>query len=427
MRGFFGKVILIVSKIILILTFLCVFAYVIKHVNSGGQRLGIFTRPLKEFSILPQLVVDVFKSTNLLGKSTVPDPDFTSVNDLTYDLFILGANLENRYFIFKLSNLKNDSILHTWRIDKEKIRGTLVGSVVPILLEDRSIIINIVESFNLYRLDKSSNLTWHNTDYRFHHSFNLDHNGDIWACAQKTEKLYNDKVSFCDDYITKIDIDNGTTLFSKSVKDILLSNELEFLVFGVTNRDRFDDLLDPFHLNDIEPVLKDGPYWKRGDLFLSVRNRSLILLYRPSTNEILRVIQGPFFAQHDIDIQSDTTISFFNNNRSFFFPDNLDYTKYDDGTELFYNSNRVLNKTSQVLLYSFNDSTFYPLYQNQFLNNKIFSKTQGLHQVLANGDLFLESTDEGKVFIFNNSQLVYRSKLPYSWSRIYENIDFLKN
>ena len=29
---------------------------------------------------------------------------------------------------------------------------------------------------------------------------------------------------------------------------------------------------DPFHINDIQPVLQDGKYWMKGDVFLSLRS-----------------------------------------------------------------------------------------------------------------------------------------------------------
>ena len=50
-------------------------------------------------------------------------------------------------------------------------------------------------------------------------------------------------------------------------------------------------------------------------MFLSIRNRSVIIHFRPSTNKVLRVINGPFISQHDVDILNDSTISVFNNNR----------------------------------------------------------------------------------------------------------------
>ena len=62
------------------------------------------------------------------------------------------------------------------------------------------------------------------------------------------------------------------------------------------------------------PVLEDGPYWKKGDLFLSLRNLSMVLLYRPSTNKIIWNKIGLAVSQHDIDILNDYTISIFSNN-----------------------------------------------------------------------------------------------------------------
>ena len=53
---------------------------------------------------------------------------------------------------------------------------------------------------------------------------------------------------------------------------------------------------DPIHLNDIQPVNFNGDYWEKGDVFLSLRNQSMIVLYRPSTNQIVWKTQGPFIS-----------------------------------------------------------------------------------------------------------------------------------
>ena len=71
---------------------------------------------------------------------------------------------------------------------------------------------------------------------------------------------------------------------------------------------------DPLHLNDIQPVMTDGPYWKRGDVFFSIRYKSMIILYRPSTNKIIWKGVGHSAGQHDVDILDDHRISIFNNN-----------------------------------------------------------------------------------------------------------------
>ena len=82
---------------------------------------------------------------------------------------------------------------------------------------------------------------------------------------------------------------------------------------------------DPIHLNDIQPIDFDGEFWKKGDVFLSLRHQSMVLLYRPSTNKIIWKGIGRFFHQHDVDILNDHKISVFNNNsKNFAFGNVLD-------------------------------------------------------------------------------------------------------
>ena len=40
----------------------------------------------------------------------------------------------------------------------------------------------------------------------------------------------------------------------------------------------------------------------------------MIILYRPETNKIIKIIEGGFSQQHDVDILDDKTISIYNNN-----------------------------------------------------------------------------------------------------------------
>ena len=72
--------------------------------------------------------------------------------------------------------------------------------------------------------------------------------------------------------------------------------------------------LDPIHANDVQPALFSTEYWKKDDVFISIRNQSAIIHFRPSTNKVINYIKGPFFQQHDVDIISNEEISIFNNN-----------------------------------------------------------------------------------------------------------------
>jgi hypothetical protein len=424
------NIIKITSKFILVIAFLSVFAFLVGHAREGGNKLGIFTMPIIEFSEFPALVKEVFrKSFPSIFKSENFDPDFQPSNNLEYDVIATTAHYNKSKWIISLTNLKNDSIIFRWYLkEKEYLKTTdrvlaNSGPKGPILLKDKSIIFALTGTFNLFRLDKQSKIIWHNTDHLFHHSINMDKEGNVWACTRKIIEFskYIDG-EYLDDYITKIDVENGNTLYNKSVREILIDNDLAYLVYGIGDEVSLASFkVDPLHLNDIEPVLKDGPYWKAGDLFLSFRHRSTILLYRPSTNLVLRVIAGPFLNQHDIDIQSDSIISIFNNNVSNF-PSKI-YSNLI--AELQPITNPLWNKTSNVLKYNFSDSTFTPIYQGQFIENKIKTQTNGLHHILSNGDMFVESYKDGKVYIFNENEVLLKKYMnEVHWTRIYENINF---
>ena len=81
-------------------------------------------------------------------------------------------------------------------------------------------------------------------------------------------KNYGD---FLDDAITKISKD-GEILFQKSVIEMLIENDLKSLFFS---NQVFDG--DPIHLNDIQQADFDSNYWRKGDLFLSLRSKNMIV------------------------------------------------------------------------------------------------------------------------------------------------------
>ena len=136
---------------------------------------------------------------------------------------------------------------------------------------------------------------WVNDEYIYHHAQNIDLNGNIYALTHhfefsKTVSRYVGKEKnsssmehfFIDDGISILNQD-GEIIFSKSVNDILIENGY----VGKFSQAVYD--WDPIHINDIQPVLENTKYFKEGDLFLSLRNLSMVILYRPSTNKIIKV------------------------------------------------------------------------------------------------------------------------------------------
>lgn len=165
---------------------------------------------------------------------------------------------------------------------------------------------------------------------------------------------------------------------------------------------------DPFHLNDIEPVTNSGKYWQKGDLMLSMRNMSMIALYRPSTGKIVWSKAGPWSAQHDVSLLDDHRIMVFDNRVRW-------------GV-----AGRRVDGNSRLLVYDFaTDNVSSPLART-FARRGIATATQGRATPLANGDVMVEETERGALMrIAPDGSLRWRyisadssgRRLWLSWSR----------
>ena len=240
----------------------------------------------------------------------------------------------------------------------------------------------------LRKIDKCSNLIFQNTHDIFHHSTETDSEDNIWIPSYlypqslPPSKVGSDIVQYggyFDDAIVKLSPD-GQILYEKSVSQIFIDNGLEYLLFSVGDS-QFE--LDPIHLNDIQPVNADGKHWKKGDVFLSLRHQSMVLLYRPTTNEIIWKGIGPFFHQHDVDIIDDHRISIFNNNSKYFV----------DGD--------TVDSHNEVIIYDFETDTYSSYLKDSLFENDVRTITEGRGQILPNGDLFIEETNYARTLYFN--------------------------
>jgi len=281
----------------------------------------------------------------------------------------------------------------------------------PLILKDGSLIgINDGPS---YKIDFCSNLKWINDEERFHHSQNIDHEGNIWVGGSmnpvsKYVKKYSLK-DYQDHSIIKINVD-GKILYNKSITEILIENNIVSDNFALNSY--LTEEKDPIHLNDIEPALSDTEYWKQGDVFISLRNQSSIVHYRPSTNKVINYITGPFARQHDVDIISDKEISIFNNNNFV-----------------------VDNEHSEVVIYNFETDEFRKLFNDQLQKNNFKTESEGLSHIFNDGALMVEEQNHGRILLFNNNgekewEFVNKDKNGdigiVSWSRIIEDKLFIE-
>jgi len=110
----------------------------------------------------------------------------------------------------------------------------------------------------------------------------------------------------------------------------------------------------------------------------------MILLYRPSTNEILWKGTGPFFHQHDVDILDDHRISIFNNNSK-------DFVDSD-----------VVDGHNEFIIYDFKTNEYSSYFKDSLIENDVRTITQGRSEISKNGDLFIEESNYGRTLYFNS-------------------------
>ena len=353
-----------------------------QHINN--KRNALLVLPRYDHS-LNRSLVDVIDLNN-----------FELIHTYNHDILKMNAKVQNKKLFPRIE------------IDDSPIRFEYWH---PLILKDGSIISESDRS-PLFKIDFCSSLIWINDEIIFHHSKMLDHEQNIWVGGQmnpKSKYVLNNQTTeydnFWDDSIAKISED-GKILFNKSIIEILVENN--FLDMNI-----FDGNNDPIHLNDIEPALIDTEYWKQGDVFLSIRNQSAIIHYRPSNNQVINYITGPFAMQHDVDIISSKEISIFNNNN--------------------FISN---NKYSEVIIYNFETKKFSKLFNEQLQKENFKTYTEGLSHIFKDKSLLVEEQNHGRIILFNKNgkkewEFVNKDENQdigrINWSRIIEDELFIEN
>jgi arylsulfotransferase ASST len=236
----------------------------------------------------------------------------------------------------------------------------------------------IVKDFDtpLFRVDPCGKPRWTLQDAVYHHSTEADAEGNLWipSTAERASiASVNDR--FRDDQISRVS-PSGKLLFVRSITQVLMRHGYANWLFSIYNN-------DPTHLNDIQPVLADGPYWKKGDLFLSLRNVSAIMLYRPSTDEIVWIKRGPWILQHDVDILDDHRIGI-----------------YDNAVQERAPKRPFFANSSQVVVYDFATGKVSLPLQRAMQDNNVRTWTEGLFTHLPGGSTLIEDPTEARLIIF---------------------------
>jgi len=411
------------------------FGILVRHELLGGKRLGWISKSALFLTEIPVNLKDIF-TNNLQSEDRFPYLDgFNGTPNQSESYLLLSRHDGNlREGIVELVDLQTFNVLHTWNPDIDKFNRLVPKDgefknlqrdghnarqelLSPNLTIDGGLLFN---SGPLRKIDACSKLVYQVFNDGFHHSIETDSENNIWVpSTMYPQSLPIYKVGrslngFVDDAIVKLS-PNGEVLFEKSVSQILIDNGLEYLLFS-TGASNFT--LDPIHLNDIQPVDFDGKFWQKGDVFLSLRQQSMIILYRPLTNKIIWKGTGPFFHQHDVNILNEHKISIFDNHSK-------DFVGGD-----------TVDGNNRVVIYDFKTNKYSTYLNQSLIENDVRTLTSGRSQILDNGDLFLEETVHGRTLYINadgslrwthynrdDNKKVYR----VAWSRILHNDKDIKN
>lgn len=432
---------------IILLFSLSFFGYLVYRATTLGATKVPLGKQLLLFVKFPDKIKDIVKQVNLSGipeTYTTPPTNFTPLNNLPYNLFGLSPiwDTEEQTWRIDLLNFKNNDVSHSWTLNSKDAdlsstyyQFSRAMPRNPILLDNYSIIADLDESANLYRLDSNSKIMWHNKDYIFHHGMNLAYDSTIWICGStklengknvttKIKTYNNQNYQYTEEFLVHIDPSTGITLEAIPLTQLLIDNNLLYLAFAAGDPDVAPT--DNLHLNDIQPTLTTSKYWDKGDLFVSIRHKSCILLVSKDLKTIKKVFQGPFLAQHDVEIVNDSTISFFNNNFINIERDSLNCTSKLSDFEL---------SNSEVLFYDFSTNKYSSPYSKFFKQEQIQTISQGMSKVLHNGDLWVESQNQSTLYVLDSTGFKLKYTLPSQieghvsrphWIRIVQNLELKK-
>ncbi len=403
------KILIVFSKVVIFLFILSLFGWMVKQISSEKKKFGFLTEPIKFMYTFPDLFSQSVEEVKTLPKTFIPTPkNFKPINKLKDDLFVLVTytDAKKSRAIVKM-NLKNDSIIRKWTFKNPYDEAARI--VNPILHPDGSIIYNFYykPETGLNKIDSSGNLIWKQDKLIFHHGMNLNKDGDIWTCSKRTGWkatgtyiLGGRKVFYHDYTITKIDHKTGKILFHKSITKILKENNLSnYLLKSAIPK-------DPIHLNDVQPALKTTPYYQEDDVFISLRNMSIVLHYRPSTNELIDLIEGPFINQHDVDFFNDSTITLFNNNA--LVDIRINSLKPHKRKERLIKSGKFY---SNIVSYNLKSGKFSFIGDSLVIKNEIFTRNEGLMEFIDESTYFIEEQNPGILWVIKDDEVIYKNVL----------------
>jgi hypothetical protein len=292
---------------------------------------------------------------------------------------------------------KKGQVFHKWQVNRTDLfQGGFAHKKDPsqasthgaLLLPEGDSVVN-VSYIGMARLDACGNVLWTLKEGN-HHSIARAGDGSFWTPGVSS-KLRTRTPEFPGGFpglekpvwmsrILHVSED-GKILDRINVLDILHANDLHrYIPKGMGPR--FEKIgTDPLHLNDVEPLdphmAAEYPLFEAGDLLVSLRYPSLVLVLDPENREVKWYESRLFTHQHDPDFLGDGWIGVFDNRR--------------DGTE----RGAMLGGTRIVALEPHADSmkVLFPTRHSA----PHYTATAGKWQMLSNRNMILVEARAGRV------------------------------
>ncbi len=184
-------------------------------------------------------------------------------------------------------------------------------------LSVNGLLVYLVPWNDLVAIDLKTGLEKWRVKGAFHHSIESDSEGNFWVCAAvepnllKTRHLRrkHSNDSFEDQALVKIS-DQGQILKILSIADLIIDCGIEYLLYGASNPDLN---LDPIHLNQISTVNHNSGRFQKGDVLVSLRNLSTIMLINPELGLVKWHKTGPWMNQHSVGYHGDSSVYMLDN------------------------------------------------------------------------------------------------------------------
>ena len=248
-----------------------------------------------------------------------------------------------------LINIADEKIYKEWQIDLNDLKNKTTLKIIPkifrsqhpLLLDDGSVVITEGEG-PMINISRCNKINWV-LDKHTHHSINkiddknliintVKYDNDFNYMSEfDRQKLSSMKKTLRDDSFSifnlnkkkiteefsliKIFHDNNLLYQIYNQESLLFKNKLpENLNENINIRTDKEYDLDIFHLNDAEYIKISDGIVKKGDIILSLRNLNMVLIYRPSSNKVIKYKIGPWTQQHDVEYKDGKIFIFGNDN-----------------------------------------------------------------------------------------------------------------